>query len=322
MTFPIRPFTDADYPAVVALWNRIYPENQLSEDELRDRDSRRAAHIRFQRFLVERGGALLAYGHYDQRADEYHPQKFILFLCARPRAPWALRHALGAHLLAQLQPHEPLAVYAIAREDMPNAALYPELGFEEVGRVWESRLDPRTVELPPAGTILAHLEAEGYTFHTLRELSADPQRDQKLYTLVTELEQDVPRPEPYTAPDFESFQRNALNHPDLLPDAYFVACHRGEYVGVSSLWQRAGNDFLETDLTAVRPEHRGRRLAFALKLAALGVAQERGQVVKTWNAAQNQAMLAINVRLGFVRQPAWIDFVRHPAPLGGSDASQ
>ncbi len=29
-----------------------------------------------------------------------------------------------------------------------------------------------------------------------------------------------------------------------------------------------------------------------------------------WNATVNEGMLGINVKLGFVRQPAWVTFVR------------
>ncbi len=47
----------------------------------------------------------------------------------------------------------------------------------------------------------------------------------------------------------------------------------------------------------------------ALKLATIGYAREHGYtMIKTWNATVNEGMLAINGKLGFVRQPAWIEF--------------
>lgn len=42
-----------------------------------------------------------------------------------------------------------------------------------------------------------------------------------------------------------------------------------------------------------------------------GIAYARAQgcpTIKTWNESNNHAMLAINEALGFVKQPAWIEF--------------
>lgn len=33
-------------------------------------------------------------------------------------------------------------------------------------------------------------------------------------------------------------------------------------------------------------------------------------VLKAWNDSNNQAILSINERLGFVKQPAWISWVK------------
>jgi hypothetical protein len=44
---------------------------------------------------------------------------------------------------------------------------------------------------------------------------------------------------------------------------------------------------------------------------ALAYAKERGTpFVRTWNEMNNNGMLNINFRLGFVRQPAWLDMVK------------
>ena len=46
---------------------------------------------------------------------------------------------------------------------------------------------------------------------------------------------------------------------------------------------------------------------------ALGgkLAKERGyREIRTWNSVTNTGMLAINVELGFARQPAWIQYQR------------
>jgi hypothetical protein len=48
-----------------------------------------------------------------------------------------------------------------------------------------------------------------------------------------------------------------------------------------------------------------------LKLATIAYAREQGATeIRTWNDVHNVEMLAINDRLGFVRQPAWLTFER------------
>ncbi len=55
--------------------------------------------------------------------------------------------------------------------------------------------------------------------------------------------------------------------------------------------------------------YRGLGIATALKLRTIEYAQRDGyRVIRTFNSSRNDAMLAINQNLGFVRQPAWIGF--------------
>lgn len=61
-------------------------------------------------------------------------------------------------------------------------------------------------------------------------------------------------------------------------------------------------------MTGVIRDYRKRGIATALKVRALTYAKERGApAVRTWNEVNNDGMLGINFRLGFVRQPAWIE---------------
>ncbi len=62
-------------------------------------------------------------------------------------------------------------------------------------------------------------------------------------------------------------------------------------------------------MTGVLPSHRGRGIAMALKLATIAYGRQHGySEIRTWNETHNTGMLAINERLGFTRQPAWITF--------------
>ncbi len=110
--------------------------------------------------------------------------------------------------------------------------------------------------------------------------------------------------------DYEQW-RKRLENPGLLPDANFIALDGDRYVGFSNLWKSQGDDHLHTGLTGILRAYRRRGIALALKLRAVAYAKARGApVIRTGNETGNRAMLSINEKLGFARQPAWIDFVK------------
>ncbi|MBT2532140.1 GNAT family N-acetyltransferase [Arthrobacter sp. ISL-48] len=84
-----------------------------------------------------------------------------------------------------------------------------------------------------------------------------------------------------------------------------AAMHRttGELVAYTVLNWRAGVPAAITQQdTLVSAAHRGRRLGTLIKVANLRAAQQRwpaARSVLTWNASENQHMLAINISLGF-----------------------
>ncbi|MGQ9699523.1 MAG: GNAT family N-acetyltransferase [Candidatus Bipolaricaulaceae bacterium] len=66
---------------------------------------------------------------------------------------------------------------------------------------------------------------------------------------------------------------------------------------------------LSHGLTGVRREHGGKGVAMALKLQVIRYAREKGYTrIKTWNATTNLPIVVLNEKLGFVRQPAWIEY--------------
>jgi GNAT superfamily N-acetyltransferase len=77
------------------------------------------------------------------------------------------------------------------------------------------------------------------------------------------------------------------------------------------LYRRPADNDLDTGFTTVKPAHRRRGVALALKATALAHAKSLGKTaVRTDNAQINRPMLSINEALGFEKMPAWIDLVK------------
>ncbi len=313
----IRDFTgsDADYATAVAVTNAVYPEYPDSVADWQEDDAKQPAHLKRRRWLAELEGQAVGYASYNQWEWMYHPQLFHLSITVHPA--WQGRgigRALYATLLAALAPFDPLRVRARCREDYARSMRFlADRGFVEDMREWESRLTVPTFDPTPYAGHVEQVAASGIQVVTLRELMArDPEHRRKLYELDLALARDVPSPEPMTEGSYESFVQRVFESRDLLPDGHFVALDGEHYVGTSAFWKSDEEpDTLYTGLTGVRRAYRRRGIALALKLRAIAFAREQGiTILKTWNESNNRAMLSINEALGFVKQPAWVNFVK------------
>jgi len=120
-----------------------------------------------------------------------------------------------------------------------------------------------------------------------------------------------PRPpdDVHTPVPFDMWREHLVDAPWAIPEAYFIAVVGGEYAGVSSLFRPQIGDWLNQGLTGVRRTHRGRGIATALKVRTVQYGRDHDvREIRTWNEINNQRMLAINGKFGFVRQPAWLTF--------------
>ena len=303
----LREFTDADYERFVAFYNRLRPESPRSVDELRHFEARRGEDEYHGRFLLERGDRLVAAVSYVRDMNVLSRNAFVFDLLLEPEH-FELAEALYEHLVGALEPYAPVSLRVQVREDWSHwPDFYKKRGFEEYERRWTSALALDTLEPERFAWATTKAEAAGITFKTLAELPDDEATQRLLYSVVVELLGDVPFAEPLEIWPFELWRERWWGNPTFNPASYFLAFDGDELIGVSELRGAEAADTLHTGLTGVRRGWRRKGVAQALKLKAAEYARAHGvATVDTQNHSTNRPMLAINERMGFVKQPAWL----------------
>lgn len=315
----IRPLRDDDYPALARVHNAV-DDTPATHEEMRQEVER----IDRNRFVSEwlvgtdrATGEVVAYAGYRHSPWEHHPDKYRGFVNVHPDHE---RRGIGRRLmdevLAALRARGAERVTAYAREDRPRAiAFLARQGFAEYARDYESRLDVSAVDPGRFGGYADRAAALGVTITTLAdEMARDPHCLGAVYQAHCALDVGAPRDDPeLPSPDqttLDEFVAKLVQHPRALPDAFFLAKLGDFYVGLSMLMRSDGDpSLLRQELTGVLEPYRGRGIATALKLRTIAYAQRGGyRRIRTFNSSKNDAMLAINQKLGFVRQPAWIGF--------------
>jgi mycothiol synthase len=320
----IEPFEKDDYATVVEIRNRAIPRDPTSVHRMRDWDENHPPHVKLSRYVTRENGRISGVGEYSQSPEMYHPQKFGISVYVKPdRQNQGIGSALFEHVTRALEPFEPVGYQARTYEDeKKNNRFLLKRGFREDFRMWESRLDVETFDWSRWESFEKRLEDEGIEVRTLADLKDDPNRDRRLFELEVETTADIPSPASVTSrPDklsasekealFGRYELRVFNNPDRPGDAYFVAVKDGEYIGLAYNTVDLENQTIEVEMTGVRREHRGQGIATALKLKGVAYAQKNGfRTMVTGNDTLNLSILAINEKMGFVREPELIFYVK------------
>jgi mycothiol synthase len=308
----IRPFAESDYERLAEIVTTIDPSAPRSAAWYRHRDRTWNPSHWCLRLVAEQDRAVVGWGEISHMWWAYHPRKFMLRLNVDPAHQ---HHGIGkqlyTHLDEALRTQDPLLVRAETRDGRSVSLSFLEhRGFREVRRRWESRLELDRFQPDECESVIERLTQGGIRLATFAEESVR-NGDQFLRDLF-DLEMVANRDEPGFDLDastaFDQFVSSELQSPEVLHDGSFVALHEQRLVGDSRLKRDPSRErVLHVGYTAVHPAYRGRGIAVALKVRAIGYARARGFAeIRTQNDSTNDAMLHINERLGFVKEPAWI----------------
>lgn len=309
-----RPFdySDQDYHTIIAIWNAVWPGNETSLTEFKHSDDTRDKSKLFERLVGLIDGRPAGYGVYSEAWWYDKPGRYYLTFHTHPDCR---RRGLASvyydRVIDILQGQEPFtSIEAQTREDKPESIRFLEKrGFKQVMRYQRSELNVQQFDPTPFSSKVKAVKAKGIELVSLAELmDQDEDWMRKLYDMDVEIIKDIPAPDPIKPMPFEQYQKRIMS-PSFFPQAFAVAVDNGRYVGTSGLWLSEANpEKLYTGLTGVLRSHRRLGLATALKTKTISYAKELGYKTIETDNEENNPMYQINVQLGFIAQPAELEF--------------
>lgn len=293
-----------DYAPIAAVLAAENPGWALTAEELAYEDASRDPHYYHATFVAEAPAQALVVGVASIGLDKQAFGKGRYELDIRVHPDWqgrgvgkALYQAALEHI-ASRAPHE---ITTMVWQAHPRAARFLlDRGFVEAWQRFDSHLDAANFDWSPYAGLEQQLAELGIIITTYADIAEDGNRLIKLYELDCTLWQDVPYGQAVVLRSLKQFAAAEVNHPNYLPDACFIALKDTEFVGYSNLLE--GDDGFSIDMTGVLRQYRNHGVATLLKLRGIRYAQEHGKP-KLWtvNDSANTAMLALNAKLGFVR---------------------
>jgi mycothiol synthase len=263
--------------------------------------------------------AVVGYGEIHHDPERFERTRYRMRLAVAPQ--WRRRgiaRALWRRLHEELDLRGAATVRLRAPEASACGALAERLGFTQATRILEQTLH---LDVPLDAEISAHTSRVRQQGITTTTLAAEAVRDPSALSRVHELENSL-REESRLAgapQTFEVWEQRSLHSPTAVADAYFLAVVGERYVGQSPLRRdpgRAGTCM--SGLTGVLQAYRRRGIGLALKLEEVRYARERGyQEMRASVDARDEATLALNERVGFVRVATSLDWEKQlirPAP--------
>jgi mycothiol synthase len=309
---------EQSYCQLVEVHNAVWPNQKNTPEQWKYADDNRKPEHFFQRYVAYVGGRMVAWGTAGQHAWSFQEGKYGLYGGVHPDYRGrGIGSALYDQLCAIVMPLNPAKLVAETREDQPHGLSFLEKrGFKRAMRYPISELAVDSFDFTRFQPTVDAVRASGIAIKPLTILQQeDPGWKQKIYDLEWELAEDVPSPDPLTPPGLDHYERNVLQNPDFMPDAYYVALDGAGYVGMSNLWRDPVNaQRLDTGLTGVRRTHRRRGIATALKVHGIRFARDYGAATIETGNEEHNPMYQLNLQLGYKPKPAWMDFIREIEP--------
>ncbi|MCK4410059.1 MAG: GNAT family N-acetyltransferase, partial [Candidatus Eisenbacteria sp.] len=261
MTLRIRPMdeSDADYEATAAIWTANWPECPKTAQMYRYSAETRDPSTIFGRLAAEDDGGIVATSYFLAETDCEASNKFLVYVQVDPK-----RHGRGVGtalfdaVIERLGEHDPAILQSFTREDHEvGIAFLEKRGFRVSMKEQDSELDLSTFEPSKYAAVVEKVRESGIEIVPASEhAKRDPDWMRRTWELHGEIIRDVPDDDVLVNMSFEEFEKT-FDHPEFIPEGYFLALEGDRYIGMSSVWNRRIKDGeVYTRLTGVVRSHR------------------------------------------------------------------
>lgn len=297
-----------DASEVVRIQNHYDTEPLSVEDFIRLSETWPAEDPK-RRFIAEtKSGQVLGFAHCRRRSSMTAGKFFLNIYVDPEHVGKGTATALLAEAEAFARSQRATNLTAFVTESDPHGQKFADKnGYVFSRHLFESVLNVDKHSDEEIDRIVAETSARaGVRFTSLEEFGRSPENEDALYQMSYECDLDEPTSQEFGLMSREDYQRLVLDAPWFRTEGTILAVAGDEWVASHVLGpsgDEKGEDF-SVDYTGVLRPYRGKGVAFALKL--LGVKYARSQGGKrmiTHNDSTNEAMLAVNRKLGYVPQP-------------------
>lgn len=309
----IRLFNPNDYAAIAEINNMFWKDEILTAEQWQHEDVQRPPHCKHARWVAQVDGKVVGMSEYDQLAGRYHPDKYWLRVEVLPAYQ---RRGIGAALydelmtaLAQLNPW--IVRFALTEDLQDSLSFLRARGFAEEWRSYESSWDVTQFDSAYFDGVDEKLSAHGIIIKTYAEFADDPNCDTKLYELFEDTRADTAFIEPLTRTEYTRWRDLFIDGFRANTEAFFVAARDGEYVGIAMLAKAEPGANIDTRWVGVRRDMRGQGIAMGLKKRMFDYARARNHPhITTVTNSKNAPVIAMNKKLGYIDQPAWVYYAK------------
>ncbi|WP_102128265.1 GNAT family N-acetyltransferase [Deinococcus planocerae] len=302
MTLAVRPFTDEDAPAWVALSN-LALGHRVTVEDFRAQETRRDPSQLSRRWVIEVGGEVRALAHL--HVFPFDPPGFLhARVLVHPEARGqGVGRALWVLLEKAAQEANAEGLVADVDDRDPESLAWAERrGFRNHAHRFASELNLTSFDEAPHLPALARVEEQGVTFTDL--VGADERAVERYLSFVADRLTETPDLAGHPRwPSKQVREVLRLDHGGRPAWLILAVSPGGEWLGTTAMIP-IRREFVYNELTATHPQARGRGLALPLKLHAIRRAREAGfSLMRTNNHSTNAPMLRVNARLGFGARP-------------------